>query len=53
MLKSLLTRYQRAPEERVNWISSTPFVLVHVLPLSAIWTGTTSFDVFSSPGSSG
>ncbi|MBM4334892.1 MAG: acyl-CoA desaturase [Deltaproteobacteria bacterium] len=45
MLNSLLTRYDRAPDERVNWVRSTPFILVHLLPLAAIWTGVTSFDV--------
>ena len=45
MLNSLLTRYDRAPDERVNWLRSTPFILVHLLPLAAIWTGVTSFDV--------
>ena len=45
MLKALLTRYERAPDERVNWIASSPFILVHVLPFAAIWTGVTRFDV--------
>lgn len=45
MFKGLLTRYERAPNERVNWLASTPFVLVHLLPLAAIWTGVTRFDV--------
>jgi len=45
MLNSLLTRYDRAPDERVNWLRSTPFILVHLLPLAAVWTGVTSFDV--------
>ncbi len=45
MSKSLLTRYERAPNERVNWLRSVPFVLVHVLPLAAIFTGVTGFDL--------
>lgn len=31
----------RAPDERVNWISSLPFLLFHVVPLLAILTGVT------------
>ena len=50
MLKTLLTRYDRAPDERVNWVSSTPFILVHVLPLAAVWTGVTSFDLWLCAG---
>jgi stearoyl-CoA desaturase (delta-9 desaturase) len=50
MLKALLTRYTRAPDERVNWIRSTPFILVHLLPLAAIWTGVTRFDVLLCAG---
>jgi stearoyl-CoA desaturase (delta-9 desaturase) len=34
----------RAPDERVNWLSSIPFFLVHLLPLAALWTGATLFD---------
>lgn len=45
MLNSLLRRYNRAPDERVNWLRSTPFILVHLLPLAAVWTGVTSFDI--------
>lgn len=33
---------ERSPEERVNWLSSTPFFLVHLLPFLAIFTGVTS-----------
>jgi stearoyl-CoA desaturase (Delta-9 desaturase) len=33
--------YTRAPDERVNRITSIPFVLLHLLPLLAIFTGVT------------
>jgi len=45
VLKTLLTRYDRAPDERINWTGSTAFILVHALPLAAIWTGVTRFDL--------
>lgn len=32
-------RYQRAPDERVDWVTSIPFVLMHLAPLALIWTG--------------
>jgi stearoyl-CoA desaturase (delta-9 desaturase) len=32
----------RAPEERVNWRSSIPFLLAHLLCFAAIWTGVTT-----------
>ncbi len=35
----------RPPDERVNWTTSTPFLLVHLLPLGALWTGVTAFDL--------
>ena len=35
----------RAPEEKVNWISSIPFILVHLLPFVAIFTGVSWADV--------
>ena len=38
-------RYVRTPEEQVEWLRSTPFFLVHVLPLAALWTGVRRFDV--------
>jgi stearoyl-CoA desaturase (Delta-9 desaturase) len=28
-----------APDERVNWVTSIPFFLIHLLPFAAIWTG--------------
>jgi stearoyl-CoA desaturase (Delta-9 desaturase) len=31
----------RAPDERVNWVSSIPFFLIHVACLAAIFTGVT------------
>jgi stearoyl-CoA desaturase (delta-9 desaturase) len=39
-----LRTYHRAPDERVNWLTSTPFLLAHLLPLAALWTGATLFD---------
>ena len=27
-------------EERINWLHSTPFILIHLAPILAIWTGT-------------
>src|SRR4051812_26919468 len=32
---------ERVPEERVNWLSSIPFFLIHALCLLAIFTGIT------------
>ncbi|MGI9641448.1 MAG: acyl-CoA desaturase [Acidimicrobiia bacterium] len=29
----------RAADERINWVSSTPFLVFHLIPLAAIWTG--------------
>jgi len=29
----------RQPDERVNWVSSIPFLLVHLTPLLLFWTG--------------
>jgi stearoyl-CoA desaturase (delta-9 desaturase) len=28
-----------APEERLNWVTSIPFFIIHLLPLGIIWTG--------------
>ena len=33
------TAYQRAPDERVNPVTSVPFVIIHLLPLLAVFTG--------------
>jgi stearoyl-CoA desaturase (delta-9 desaturase) len=35
-------RYQRAPDEKVNWVTSIPFILVHFLPLLLFVTGVTA-----------
>jgi stearoyl-CoA desaturase (delta-9 desaturase) len=32
-------------EERLNWLTSVPFFLVHLLPFAALWTGVTTFDL--------
>lgn len=37
--------YKRAADERVNWLSSIPFFLVHLLPFAAVFTGVRLFDV--------
>ena len=31
--------YQRLPDERVAWVSSLPFLAVHLTTLAAFWTG--------------
>ena len=31
-------------DESVNWLQSSPFVLIHLLPLAALWTGTRWID---------
>lgn len=36
---------ERAPEERVNWKTSAPFVLLHFVPFLAFWTGVTTTSV--------
>jgi len=33
------TAYRRAPDERVNRVTSIPFILVHFVPLLAVFTG--------------
>jgi stearoyl-CoA desaturase (delta-9 desaturase) len=35
----------RPADERIHWLTSTPFFLVHLLPLAALWTGVTTFDL--------
>lgn len=37
--------FKRADDEKVNWISSIPFAIVHLMPLFAIFTGVSWFDV--------
>jgi stearoyl-CoA desaturase (delta-9 desaturase) len=37
--------YQRPADERVAWVTSVPFIVVHLLPFAALWTGVTLFDV--------
>ena len=41
-MPATLPKLSRTADERVNWISSIPFLLVHVLCLSVIFTGLTS-----------
>ena len=38
-------RIPRSPEERVDWLGTLPFILVHLAPLAALWTGVRAFDV--------
>jgi stearoyl-CoA desaturase (delta-9 desaturase) len=38
-------RLERAPDERVEWVRSIPFILVHLAPLGALWTGVQPFDL--------
>ncbi len=33
------------PDERINWLRSTPFFLLHLMPLGIIWTGATVRDL--------
>jgi len=35
----------RAEDERIDRLGSVPFLLVHLAPLAALWTGFTAFDV--------
>ncbi len=32
-------------DERLNWLPSTPFFLIHLAPLALLWTGVTAIDV--------
>lgn len=34
----------RAPDERINWVTSIPFFIVHLLPFLAFWTGANAID---------
>jgi stearoyl-CoA desaturase (delta-9 desaturase) len=38
-------RFTRAPDEKVNWVTSIPFLLVHAAPLLFIFTGITATAV--------
>ncbi len=37
--------YVRGPDEQVNWVRSIPFILVHLMPLGALWAGVHLRDV--------
>jgi len=39
------TAMQFRPEERIDWLKSIPFILVHLMPLAIFWTGFTWFDI--------
>jgi stearoyl-CoA desaturase (Delta-9 desaturase) len=36
------TALTRADDEKINWVTSLPFLLFHVVPFAAIWTGITT-----------
>lgn len=38
-------RLARGADERADWLGSTPFILVHLAPLAALWTGVEPFDL--------
>jgi stearoyl-CoA desaturase (delta-9 desaturase) len=42
--EDMTTAYTRSPDERINWVRSIPFIVVHLIPLLAIWTGATLMD---------
>ena len=37
--------FERPVDERVDWVGSIPFFLMHLTPLLAIWTGVRAVDV--------
>jgi stearoyl-CoA desaturase (delta-9 desaturase) len=40
-----LKKLERPADEKVNWLTSTPFILLHLLlPIAAFWTEVTAFD---------
>ena len=41
-MPATLPPIRRAPDERVNWVSSIPFLLVHLLCFAVIFTGFTT-----------
>ena len=41
---ALRTAFARTADERIHWVRSIPFILVHLVPLLAIWTGATAMD---------
>jgi stearoyl-CoA desaturase (delta-9 desaturase) len=45
MPRKLIGSIGRRADERVNWITSTPFFAVHLLPFAALWTGVDALDV--------
>jgi stearoyl-CoA desaturase (delta-9 desaturase) len=32
-------RYARAADERIDWLQSIPFILMHLAPIGIVWTG--------------
>jgi stearoyl-CoA desaturase (delta-9 desaturase) len=43
---STMLTERRSGSDRINWIQSVPFFLVHLVPLAAIWTGVQRRDVW-------
>ncbi len=37
--------YERPADERVDWVHNIPFLVIHMIPLAAFWTGVTPFAV--------
>jgi stearoyl-CoA desaturase (delta-9 desaturase) len=37
--------YERPADEYVNWPRNIPYLLIHLIPFTAFWTGVTRFDV--------
>lgn len=44
-MSSIPSAYERAADERVDWVKSVPFFLMHLMPLGLLWTGITLRDV--------
>jgi stearoyl-CoA desaturase (delta-9 desaturase) len=45
MASAISPAYARASDERVDWLHNLPFFAVHLVPLFALVTGVTAFDV--------
>jgi stearoyl-CoA desaturase (delta-9 desaturase) len=37
--------YERAADEKVDWVHNIPYIAIHFVPLAAFWTGVTRLDV--------
>jgi len=38
-MSQIQAAYERAPDERVSWLKSIPFILMHLMPFGLLWTG--------------